>query len=144
MAITQLSVFLENRPGQLAAAVRCISEAGINLRALSLADTKDFGLLRLIVDDVPKAKEVLSQRSIVLETPVIAARMDDVSGALDRILQLLETTQINVEYMYAFTGATAGSAYVVLRVDDAAAAAETALREGGVSLLTDTEMDEIV
>ena len=143
MAITQLSVFLENRPGQLAAAVRCISDAGINIRALSLADTKDFGLLRLIVDDVPKAKSVLSERSIVLETPVIAARMDDVSGALDRILRLLETTQINVEYMYAFTGAAAGSAYVVIRVDDADAA-EQALASGGVSLLNDTEMDEIV
>lgn len=143
MAITQLSVFLENRPGQLAGAVRCISEAGINIRALSLADTKDFGLLRLIVDDIVKAKSVLSERSIVLETPVIAARMDDVSGALDRILQLLETTQINVEYMYAFTGATAGSAYVVLRVDDAETA-EKALRSGGVSLLSDTELNELV
>ena len=143
MAITQLSVFLENRPGQLAAAVRCISDAGINIRALSLADTKDFGLLRLIVDDIPKAKAVLSERSIVLETPVIAARMDDVSGALDRILRLLETTQINVEYMYAFTGAAAGSAYVVLRVDDAEAA-EQALASGGVALLNDTEMDEII
>ena len=139
MAITQLSVFLENRPGQLAAAVRTISEAGVNLRALSLADTKDFGLLRLIVDDVPKAKQVLSERSIVLETPVIAARMDDVSGALDHILQLLEATQINVEYMYAFTGAAAGSAYVVLRVDDAETA-EKALKQGGVSLLTDGEI----
>ncbi len=139
MAITQLSVFLENRPGQLAAAVRTISEAGVNLRALSLADTKDFGLLRLIVDDIPKAKQVLSERSIVLETPVIAARMDDVSGALDHILQLLETTQINVEYMYAFTGATAGSAYVVLRVDDAEMA-EKALKQGGVSLLSDGEI----
>jgi hypothetical protein len=139
MAITQLSVFLENRPGQLAAAVRTISEAGVNLRALSLADTKDFGLLRLIVDDIPKAKQVLSERSIVLETPVIAARMDDVSGALDHILQLLETTQINVEYMYAFTGAAAGSAYVVLRVDDAEMA-EKALKQGGVSLLSDGEI----
>ena len=139
MAITQLSVFLENRPGQLAAAVRTISEAGVNLRALSLADTKDFGLLRLIVDDIPKAKQVLSERSIVLETPVIAARMDDVSGALDHILQLLETTQINVEYMYAFTGAAAGSAYVVLRVDKSDPA-EDALRAGGVSLLTDGEI----
>ena len=140
MAITQLSVFLENRPGQLAAAVRTISEAGVNLRALSLADTKDFGLLRLIVDDIPKAKQVLSERSIVLETPVIAAQMDDVSGALDHILQLLETTQINVEYMYAFTGAAAGSAYVVLRVDDAETA-EKALKQGGISLLTDGEID---
>ena len=143
MAITQLSVFLENRPGQLAAAVRTISEAGVNIRALSLADTKDFGLLRLIVDDVPKAKDVLSERSIVLETPVIAARMDDEAGALNHILQLLETTKINVEYMYAFTGAAAGRAYVVLRVDDAETA-EGALRAGGVSLLTDREMHEIV
>ena len=143
MAITQLSVFLENRPGQLAAAVRLISNAGVNSRALSLADTKDFGLLRLIVNDIPKAKEVLSEHSIVLETPVIAARMDDVSGALDRILQLLEATQINVEYMYAFTGASAGSAYVVLRVDESEAA-EAALKAGGVSLLTDKELEEIV
>ena len=143
MAITQISVFLENRPGQLAAAIRTISEAGINLRALSLADTKDFGLLRLIVDDVPKAKAVLSEHSIVLETPVLAVRMDDEAGALDRILQLLETTQINVEYVYAFTGATAGSAYVVLRVDDSEAA-ESALEAGGVSLLTDKELREII
>ena len=143
MAITQLSVFLENRPGQLAAAVRTISEAGVNIRALSLADTKDFGLLRLIVDDNAKAKAVLSERSIVLETPVIAARMDDEAGALSRILQLLEAKQINVEYMYAFTGADAGSAYVVLRVDDAEAA-ETALSAGGISLLTDADMKDIV
>ena len=143
MAITQISVFLENRPGQLAAAIRTISEAGINLRALSLADTKDFGLLRLIVDDVPKAKAVLSEHSIVLETPVLAVRMDDEAGALNNILKLLETTQINVEYVYAVTGATAGSAYVVLRVDDAEAA-EAALSAGGVSLLTDADMDEIV
>ena len=143
MAITQISVFLENRPGQLAAAVQTISAAGVNLRALSLADTKDFGLLRLIVDDVAKAKAVLSERSIVLETPVIAARMDDQAGALNNILRLLENTQINVEYMYAFTGATAGSAYVVLRVDDDAAA-EAALKKGGVALLTDADMKEIV
>ena len=143
MAITQITVFLENRPGQLAAAVRTISDAGVNLRALSLADTKDFGLLRLIVDDVGKAKAVLSERSIVLETPVLAVRMDDEAGALSRILQLLETTQINVEYMYAFTGANAGSAYVVLRVDDAEAA-EAALSEGGISLLTDADMKNIV
>ena len=74
-----------------------------------------------------------------MDTTVIAARMDDVSGALDRILQLLEATQINVEYMYAFTGAAAGSAYVVLRVDDAETA-EKALKQGGVSLLSDGEI----
>ena len=143
MAITQITVFLENKPGQLAAAVRRISGAGVNIRALSLADTKDFGLLRLIVDDVPTAKQVLSEHSIVLETPVIAARMDDEAGALSHILQLLETTEINVEYMYAFTGASAGSAYVVLRVDDSGKA-EAALNGGGVTLLTDAEMKAIV
>ncbi len=143
MAITQLSVFLENRPGQLAAAIRRISEAGVNLRALSLADTKDFGLLRLIVDDVPKAKAVLSEHSIVMENPVLAVRMDDEAGALNHVLQLLESTEINVEYMYAFTGAAAGSAYVVLRVDNAQAA-EAALHGGGVSLLDDAEMEKLI
>ena len=143
MAITQISVFLENRPGQLAAAIRLISDAGVNLRALSLADTKDFGLLRLIVDDLPKAKAVLSERSIFLETPVLAVRMADKAGALNEILQRLENTQINVESMYAFTGAAAGSAYVVLRVDDAEAA-EAALRAGGIELLTDADMNGIV
>ena len=143
MAITQLSVFLENKPGQLAAAVKLISEGGVNIRALSLADTRDFGILRLIVSDNKKAKELLMEKSIVTETPVIAVKMEDEAGALNRILQSLQEEQINVEYLYAFTGSAAYSAYVVLRVDNDDVA-EDALRAGGVALLNDTEMDEIV
>ena len=143
MAITQLSVFLENKPGQLAAAVKLISEGGVNIRALSLADTRDFGILRLIVSDNKKAKELLAEKSIVTETPVIAVKMEDEAGALNRILQSLQEEQINVEYLYAFTGAAAYSAYTVLRVDDAAHA-ELVLKNAGVSTLSDAELMELL
>ena len=143
MAITQLSVFLENKPGQLAAAVKLISEGGVNIRALSLADTRDFGILRLIVSDNKKAKELLAEKSIVTETPVIAVKMEDEAGALNRILQSLQEEQINVEYLYAFTGAAAYSAYTVLRVDDAAHA-ELVLNNNGVSTLSDAELMELL
>ena len=143
MAITQLSVFLENKPGQLAAAVKLISEGGVNIRALSLADTRDFGILRLIVSDNKKAKELLMEKSIVTETPVIAVKMEDEAGALNKILQALQEEQINVEYLYAFTGAAAYSAYTVLRVDDAAHA-ELVLKNAGVSTLTDAELKELL
>ena len=143
MAITQLSVFLENSPGRLAEAVRIISDAGVNIRAMSLADTKDFGILRLIVSDADKAKETLSSNYIVMETKVIAVKMDDQAGALKNILQALEKAQINVEYMYAFTGAEALSAYVVLRVDDLENA-ETVLAESGLQTLTDDKLRAIL
>ncbi len=143
MAITQLSVFLENKPGQLAAAVKLISEGGVNIRALSLADTRDFGILRLIVSDNKKAKELLEEKSIVTETPVIAVKMEDEAGALNRILQSLQEERINVEYLYAFTGAAAYSAYTVLRVDDAAHA-ELVLKNNGVSTLSDAELMELL
>ncbi len=143
MAITQLSVFLENKPGQLAAAVKLISEGGVNIRALSLADTRDFGILRLIVSDVPKAKALLMEKSIVTETPVIAVKMEDEAGALNRILQTLQEERINVEYLYAFTGAAAYSAYTVLRVDDAAHA-ELVLKNAGVSTLSDAELMQLL
>ena len=143
MAITQLSVFLENKPGQLAAAVELISEGGVNIRALSLADTRDFGILRLIVSDNDKAKALLAEKSIVTETPVIAVKMEDEAGALNKILQALQEERINVEYLYAFTGAAAYSAYTVLRVDDAAHA-ELVLKNAGVSTLTDAELKELL
>ena len=136
-------MFLENKPGQLAAAVKLISEGGVNIRALSLADTRDFGILRLIVSDNKKAKELLAEKSIVTETPVIAVKMEDEAGALNRILQSLQEERINVEYLYAFTGAAAYSAYTVLRVDDAAHA-ELVLKNNGVSTLSDAELMELL
>ena len=143
MAITQLSVFLENKPGQLARAVKIISNGGVNIRALSLADTRDFGILRLIVSDVAEARELLQGLSIVTETPVIAVRMDDQTGALNDVLQALNRANINVEYVYAFTGNDALSAYVVFRVDDVAHA-ENVLREAGVSTLDDEGIKKLL
>ena len=142
MAITQISVFLENKPGRLAEAVRRLSEAGVNLRALSIADTKDFGIMRIIVSEVEKAKQVLGEYAIVSETPVVAVKMDDEAGALYHVLRVLEREQINVEYLYAFTGAKNG-AYVVLRVDDANHA-ESVLTQNGVTTLSDRELEQLL
>ncbi|MBP5167438.1 MAG: ACT domain-containing protein [Oscillospiraceae bacterium] len=139
MAITQLSVFLENKPGKLADAVEAISQAGINIRAMSIADTRDFGILRLIVSDLSAAKKVLSGGSIVLDTSVIAVKMDDRAGALSHVLKVLDKNMINVEYMYAFTASGKDSAYVVFRVDDINHA-EAALNGDGISTLSDSEL----
>jgi len=143
MAITQLSAFLENTPGTLYKAVSALSDAGVNLRALSVADTKDFGILRVIVSDIEKTKEVLSGDTVVKETRVIAAKMSDKAGALKEILKIIQETGVNIEYVYAFTAAVAGSAYVVLRVDDIDEA-ETVLRGNGIKTLSDADIEEIL
>lgn len=134
MAIEQLSVFVENKPGDLLGKVKDLADAKINIRAMSIADTKDFGILRLIVSDTDKAKEVLSEDSIVTVTEVIAAEMSDEAGALAKILSAFGDEGINIEYMYAFTASTELGAYVVLRVDDNATA-ERVLKANGISVL---------
>lgn len=139
MAITQISAFLENRPGSLYEAISGLTDAGVNIRALSVAETKDFGILRIIVSDIEKAKEALSEDIIIRETPVVAVRMDDVAGALKGILEILKAGGVNIEYVYAFTGSMQGGAYVVLRVDDTPAA-EKILDEKGVKTLVDEDM----
>ena len=142
MAIQQLSVFVENQKGKLLGTVKALSEAGINIRAMSIADTKDFGILRLITSDNAKAMEVLANESIVNTTTVIAAKMEDEAGALYKVLQILSDAQINIEYMYAFTASEAFGAYVVLRVSDAAAAQEI-LNTKGIATLDDADIREI-
>ena len=139
MAITQLSAFLENTPGTLYRAVSSITEAGVNIRALSVADTKDFGILRIIVSDIEKTKEALDDNTVITETPVIAVKMSDQKGALKNILDVLQDDEINIEYVYAFTGAMQGSAYVVLRVDDIEEA-EDVLNANGLRTLSDEDM----
>ena len=143
MAIKQLSIYVENKPGEMAKVVRAISGAGINIRAMSLADTKDFGVLRLIVSDPDKMKEILSEDTIVTTTQVIAVEMDDKEGALYNVLQVLEENSINVEYMYAFTGTVPNKAYVVLRVDDLAEA-ESILTAKGIPMLTEESMTNVL
>ncbi len=139
MAITQLSVFLENKPGALSDVVRTISGAGINIRAMSLADTRDFGILRIIVSDVEATEAVLKERSIVSRTEVLAVGMDDRAGALNDVLGILEEAGVNIEYMYAFTSTGVDRAYVVLRVDDVKAAEEK-LTEAGQTVLSDESL----
>jgi len=119
MTIRQISIFVENRSGGLADITETLAAANIDIRALSIADTSDYGVLRLIVDDPTKAAEALSLKDYILRvTDVIAARIDDAPGGLARILRILSDGNENLEYTYAFVSRTSGSAYVVLRVED--------------------------
>ncbi len=139
MAIKQLSVYVDNRPGKLAGVVSKISKAGVNMRAISVADTIEFGIVRLIVSDIPKAEEALGGESIFKVTDVVAAKMNDKPGALSDILDCISGEGINIDYMYAFAGAKDFGAYVVLRVADVDAA-EKALHSNGIQTLTDEDM----
>jgi len=136
MKVEQLSIFLENRAGRLAAVTQVLAEASINLRALSLADTSDFGILRLIVNDTATAKKVLKAAGFTVGcTDVVAVEVDDCSGGLNKILSLFSTDTINVEYMYAFVQEGGGSATMIFRFDDIDASIEI-LRSNGMRLLS--------
>lgn len=139
MAVNQLSVFIENKHGRLSEAIKGISESDVNIRALSIGDTQDFGIVRMIVSDIDKAKELLGEDFIFKITPVIAVKMDDKGGALYKILRALEEQEINVKYTYAFTSNKEFGAYVVLRVDDVEAT-EKVLSDKGFRLATDEEI----
>ena len=116
MLITQISVFIENQPGKLGEVTQVLADNGVDMSALSLADTTDFGILRLIVNDPDKATEVLRTHDfIVKQSPVIAAVVDDRPGGLS-------FAGVSVEYMYAFVGSQQGHAVVVMRTDRAGAA----------------------
>ena len=140
MAITQLSVFLMNQPGALVEAVSAISGAGANIRAMSIAEANDFGILRIIVSDSDKICKLLGDKYLISKTEVVAARMDDRSGALYPILVALSEANINIEYMYAFTGSGKDEAYVVFRVNDVKTAEEV-LNANGVGTLSDESLN---
>ena len=139
MAITQLSVFLMNQPGALVEAVKAISDAGINIRALSIAEANDFGILRIIVSDSDAVCKLLGDQYLFSRTEVVAAKMDDRSGALYPILVVLSEANINIEYMYAFTGSGPEEAYVVFRVNDVKTAEEV-LNANGIATLDDSSL----
>ena len=139
MAITQISLFLMNQPGQLVDAVGAISGTGSNIRAMSIAEANDFGILRAIVTDTDKVCEVLKEKYLVSRTAVVAARMDDRHGALIPILEALNESNVNIEYMYAFTGTGPEEAYVVLRVQDTETA-EAVLNAAGIETLSDASL----
>ena len=139
MAITQLSLFLMNQPGTLVEAVKAISGAGANIRAMSIAEANDFGILRIIVSDSDRVCKLLSDKYLISRNDVVAARMDDRSGALYPILVALNEANINIEYMYAFTGSGPEEAYVVFRVNDTKTAEEV-LNASGVATLSDSSL----
>ena len=139
MAITQLSVFLMNQPGALVDAIKSISDAGINIRAMSIAEANDFGILRIIVSDSDRVRKLLGDKYLISKTEVVAAQMNDRSGALYPILVVLNEANINIEYMYAFTGSGPEEAYVVFRVNDVQTA-EAVLNANGIKTLTDENL----
>jgi hypothetical protein len=133
MKIPQLSLFLENKPGRMAAPCRLLAEAGINIVTLSLADTQQFGILRLIVREWQRAKEVLEAAGMaVAVTEVLALEAADKPGGLAELLAIFERAGVNVEYMYAFTARLGNRAVLVFRFDDLDAAI-TALTRAGVN-----------
>ena len=139
MAITQLSVFLMNQPGALVDAIKSISDAKINIRALSIAEANDFGILRIIVSDSDAVCRLLGDQYLFSRTEVVAAKMGDRSGALYPILVVLNEANINIEYMYAFTGSGPEEAYVVFRVNDVKTAEEV-LNANGITTLSDESL----
>ncbi|MCL2045895.1 MAG: ACT domain-containing protein [Oscillospiraceae bacterium] len=140
MTIEQLSVFIENKPGKLVEALELLSQAGIDLRALSLADTADFGILRIIVDQPSLALERLQAEGYLVRTnQVVPVSVGDKPGGLAAVLRILANNGIDVEYTYAFVAHASDMAYVILRVADNDVAVNV-LKENGIALLTPAEM----
>ena len=135
MSVKQISVFVENKSGSLAKITKVLSENNIDIQALSLADTTDFGILRLIVNAPEKAELILSENHFTIkETEVLAVAIDDAPGGLHKVLSVLEKEGIAIEYMYAFTGKGFDHALVILRVADNEAA-EKILKNSGISVV---------
>ena len=135
MRVEQISVFLENKAGRLSEVTGILAEAAINIRALSLADTSDFGILRLIVNDNAKAVEALKQRGFTVgKTDVVAVEVDDRPGGLHRILHFLHKANVNVEYMYAFVQQSGDNAVIIFRFDNLDEAVRV-LMENGVKVI---------
>ena len=118
MYVEQISVFLENKAGRIADVTSILAKAGVNIRALSLADTSDFGVLRLIVDDHAKAERELKENNFTMgKTSVVAAEVEDKPGGLHKIMDLLGKEGLNVEYMYAFVRPHTNNAVMIFRFD---------------------------
>ncbi len=140
MTISQLSIFAENKPGTLAEITHALGGAGVDIRAMSIADTSDFGIFRMIVSNTEKAKEALTNIGcIVSVTSVIAVLIPDSPGALNDILTLFAESGVNLEYMYAFVTMSKQNAYAVLRVEDNAQAIEL-LSKKGIQFVSDEDI----
>ena len=142
-AIKQISIFVENKPGRMAGVAKALGDAGVNIRALTIAEAGDFGVIRMVVDDTERGYTALREKGfMVSETDVLAVEIKDVPGGLYEIVNSLGMSNINVEYAYAFVTAKAERAMLILRVDDVKRATEV-LSEAGVRVATREEIQQI-
>ena len=140
MTINQISIFIENRKNALAEFTNVLATHNINIRAMSLADTSDFGIARIIVDNVEQVMGALERSHyIVKSTPVIAVEIPDEAGSLNKILKILADNGRNVEYMYGFTGRKTNSAYMIIRCTDVAET-EKVCEKNGIRMVAQEEL----
>ena len=143
MAIKQLTVFVQNKKGTVAEVTDILAKNNVNLRALSIAETQDFGILRLIVNDERTAEAVLAESGYLIKViDVLGVKIGDAPGKLTEALRVLDQGDINVEYMYAFMARTEKHAYVVLRVEDNDGA-KNALSEAGFKLVQESDIQKL-
>lgn len=143
MTVKQISVFLENKPGRLAEFSDVLSRNDIDLRALSLAEAEDFGIVRIIVDDVYKTSTVLKEANYVFSiTKVLAVSIPDEPGGLSKVIRVLGDSDVNVEYMYAFITRKKGFAYMIFRVEDNQKAVHV-LQQSGIRPICQEELEKL-
>ena len=143
MAIKQLTVFIENKKGTVVSVTDALANNNVNLRALSIAETQDFGILRMIVNDEKTAEKVLSDKGYLIKTiDVVGVKIGDEPGKLTAALGVLDKANINVEYLYAFMARTEKHAYVVLRVEDNEIA-ERLLTSAGFKIITEADVAKL-
>ena len=143
MAIKQLTVFIQNKKGTVVSVTDILSKNNINLRALSIAETQDFGILRLIVNDEKAAEAVLAENGYLIKViDVVGVKIGDAPGKLTEALDVLDKANINVEYLYAFMARTEKHAYVVLRVEDNAQA-EKVLTDAGFKMISEADINKL-
>lgn len=140
MTIPQISVFLENKAGQLADITAVLSENQVNMRAINIAETTDYGVLRLIVDDAARASSILLEQGFILTmTPVVGVAVPDTPGGLSRVLGVVSRAEIDVEYMYSVFGQKDGQACMIFRVADTEALTAL-LKENGIDMVTGEDL----
>ena len=143
MAIKQITVFIQNKRGTVVSVTDILSKNNINLRALSIAETQDFGILRLIVNDAEAAQKALEENGYLIKTiDVVGVKIGDAPGKLTAALDVLDKANINVEYLYAFMARTEKHAYVVLRVEDNEEA-ESILTGAGFKMITEADINKL-
>ena len=140
MFIDQISIFIENRQGRMAEITKLLADGDIDIRALSIADTTDYGILRLIVNNPEKATKLLKENHVTATiTKVLAIAIDDKPGGLNKAITILSEKGVDVEYMYAFLNPRKDTAFVILRVADNEKAIEI-LKDGGIELMSNEDI----